>query len=91
MARKKLIQERLNRNLTQKEVAKIIGISEVFVRKIEKGNANPGRKTMLKFEKLYGVSERYLFPDLFDVKIDTKRIKELVSKGVDLDAQVRTG
>lgn len=76
MPRETLIRERLRRNLTQKQVAKILGISEVYVRKIEKGDSDPGRKTMLKFEKLYGVNERKLFPDLFNVSIDTKCIKD---------------
>ncbi len=74
MIRKRLVQERNKRNWTQKQVAEVLGISEVYVRKIEKGDANPGRETMLKFEKLYEVSDRTLFPDLFDVNIDTKCI-----------------
>lgn len=69
--RKQLIDERIKKNLTQKQVADILGISEVFVRKIEKGIRNPGRETMLKFEKLYSVSERELFPDLFFILNDT--------------------
>jgi putative transcriptional regulator len=71
MPRKQLIYERIKRNLTQKQVAQILGVSEVYVRKIEKGDADPGRTTMIKFEKLYGVDGRKLFPDLFDVSIDT--------------------
>jgi putative transcriptional regulator len=73
--RKRLVDERLKRKLTQKQVAEILDISEVYVRKIEKGLRNPGRETMLKFEKLYGVQDRKLFPDLFQVSIDTKCIK----------------
>lgn len=74
MARERLVQERNERELTQKQVAESLGISEVFVRKIEKGVAAPGRETMLKFEKFYGVSERELFPDLFQIAFDTKCI-----------------
>ncbi|EIJ79172.1 hypothetical protein PB1_16484 [Bacillus methanolicus PB1] len=73
--RQRLVQERLKRRLTQKQVAEILDISEVYVRKIEKGLRNPGRETMLKFEKLYDTPGKLLFPDLFDVSIDTKRIK----------------
>nr|WP_093231546.1 helix-turn-helix transcriptional regulator [Thermoflavimicrobium dichotomicum] len=73
--RKRLVRERVKKGLTQKQVAEILGISEVFVRKIEKGTANPGRKTMLKFELLYGISDRELFPDLFYVDDDTICIK----------------
>ncbi|MDI5790404.1 hypothetical protein PO124_24200 [Bacillus licheniformis] len=32
---------------------------------IERGTRNPGRETMLKFETLYSVPDRLLFPDLF--------------------------
>jgi len=74
--RQRLVDERNKRNLTQKQVAEILEISEVYVRKIEKGLRNPGRETMLKFEKLYGVQDRQLFPDLFNVSIDTKRIND---------------
>ncbi|KSU89835.1 transcriptional regulator [Bacillus sp. VT 712] len=72
--REKLINERLSRDWTQKEVAEKLNISEVYVRKIEKGVRNPGRSTMLKFEILYSTSERELFPDLFQVIDDTKCI-----------------
>ncbi|MBO1514303.1 helix-turn-helix transcriptional regulator [Metabacillus bambusae] len=73
--RQRLVDERLKRKFTQKQVAEMLDISEVYVRKIEKGLRNPGRETMLKFEQLYGVQDRKLFPDLFQVSIDTKRIK----------------
>ncbi|MGD6993953.1 helix-turn-helix transcriptional regulator [Sutcliffiella horikoshii] len=72
--RERLVAERLKRNLTQKQVADMLSISEVYVRKIEKSQRNPGRETMLKFESIYGIPDRKLFPDLFRVSIDTKRI-----------------
>lgn len=72
--RQKLIEERNKKGLTQKQVADAIGISAVFVRKIEKGLRNPGRETMLKFEKLYGIQDRKLFPELFRIGCDTKCI-----------------
>jgi putative transcriptional regulator len=75
MVRERLVKERKQRKLTQKQVAEILGVSEVYVRKIEKSDSNPGRETMLKFEKLYGVSERELFPELFQVQIDTNCIE----------------
>jgi len=74
--RERLVKERRSKGLTQKQVAEIIGISEVYVRKIEKGLRNPGRETMLKFEILYKTPAKKLFPDLFRVSIDTKCIKE---------------
>ncbi|MBR8663489.1 helix-turn-helix transcriptional regulator [Bacillus paralicheniformis] len=69
--RKRLIEERFKRGWTQKQVSERLGLSEVYVRKIERGTRNPGRETMLKFETLYSVPDRLLFPDLFQVCFDT--------------------
>jgi transcriptional regulator with XRE-family HTH domain len=74
MKRKILIDYRKEHNLTQKQVADALGISEVYVRKIENGVAHPGRTTMLKFEKLYERNSNELFPELFQVYVDTKCI-----------------
>ena len=73
--RERLVQERLKKNWTQKQVAIKLKLSEVYVRKIEKGDRNPGRETMLKFEQLFSVSDRILFPDLFFIRDDTKCIE----------------
>lgn len=72
-----LVSKRRSMGYTQKQVAQILGISEVYVRKIEKGKRNPGRDTMLKFEILYNTPSEVLFPDLFQVLVDTERIKNL--------------
>lgn len=76
MKRNNLIAFRKKVDLTQKQVADALDISEVYVRKIENGNANPGRTTMLKFEVFFGIDSRELFPDLFEVHVDTKCIKK---------------
>nr|WP_062048784.1 helix-turn-helix transcriptional regulator [Bacillus sp. JCM 19034] len=68
MKRIKLINERKKRQLTREELGSILGISAIYVRKIENGDRNPGRRTMVKFAEFYGVSERKLFPELFDVR-----------------------
>lgn len=65
--RKRLIEDRSKRELTQKQVAERLNISEGYVR-------NPGRNQMLKFETLYSVSDCELFPDLFEVVFDKFRI-----------------
>lgn len=75
-----LIRERKKRNLTRKQVADALQISEIHVRKIEEGTRNPGRQTMVKFEILYDKSAEELFPELFQVSIDTKRIELLKGK-----------
>ncbi|WP_133578589.1 helix-turn-helix transcriptional regulator [Aureibacillus halotolerans] len=63
--RRRLAHERYKRGWTQRSVAERLAISEVYVRKLEKGAANPGRETMVRFEKLYGVSVYELFDDVF--------------------------
>ncbi len=65
MERKLLIKLRRNQNLTQKELADRIGISAIYVRKLEKGVVNPGLKTMIKYENYFKKNMKYLFPDLF--------------------------
>lgn len=70
----RLKKERKKRNLTQKELAERLGVSEVWVKKIENGVSNPGRSLMFRFENFFGVSHRELFPDLFEQIDDTLRI-----------------
>lgn len=72
-----LIECRKKKGITQLELAKQIGISEIYVRKLEQGSRNPSVITMLKFEQYFGVSMKKLFPDIFFTNNDTKRIKNL--------------
>lgn len=74
--RKRLIELRKKKGLTQKEIAKELGISAVFLRKIEAGTRQPSIPTMLKFEAFYDESFEELFPDVFQVNKDTKSIKK---------------
>lgn len=75
--REKLVEQRKLLDLTQVKLAKILGISEVYVRKLESGERNPSITLMLKFEKLYKVSMKELFPDIFLNNFDTECIKNL--------------
>ncbi len=75
MERHKLLQLRAEHKLTQYQLALALDISTVYVRKLEKGVANPGRETMLKYERFFGVDMRKLFPDLFFTINDKKLIK----------------
>lgn len=79
MERKLLLSLRINSELTQKELAEKLGISTVYVRKLEKGVVNPGRDTMLDYEEFFDVDMRKLFPDLFLRKNDKKFIKKQIS------------
>jgi putative transcriptional regulator len=76
MKRRKLIELRKQRSLTQRQVAEVLGISEVYVRKIEKGDSDPGRETMVKFQHFYQYDLTELFPDIFLINFDTKCINQ---------------
>lgn len=79
--RKRLVNERTSRDLTQEELAKKLKLSAVYVRKIEKGDRNPSIKTMKKYQSFFGVRVTELFPDIFNEFDDTKCIKntEIIS------------
>lgn len=47
---------RVNKNLTQKEAAELLGISESTLLNYEKGKTFPTLPTIEKMEDLYGVS-----------------------------------
>ncbi|SEP57787.1 HTH-type transcriptional regulator, repressor for puuD [Virgibacillus subterraneus] len=76
MERKLLLQLRIKHKLTQQQLADGIGISTVYVRKLEKGVVNPGRETMVKYENFFSKDMRKLFPDLFFNNYDKKVIKK---------------
>lgn len=76
MERELLKDLRISNKLTQQELAVSLGISTVYVRKIEKGDANAGLPTMIKYEKFFGVSMRKLFPDIFFEARDNNVIKD---------------
>jgi ribosome-binding protein aMBF1 (putative translation factor) len=79
--REQLVIERNKINKTQEEVAQDLGISEVYVRKLESGMSKPGRDTMIALERYYGISMRELFPDIFLSENDTKRIENISETG----------
>lgn len=75
MKRERLILERNKKKKSRSEVAEDLGISEVYVRKLESGSVKPGRDLMLKFENYYGLGAKKLFPDIFFNNNDKKFIK----------------
>ncbi|MFF2885086.1 helix-turn-helix transcriptional regulator [Bacillus toyonensis] len=74
--RKRLINERTARKLTQEDLAVALNLSTVFIRKIEKGERNPSVKTMKIYQSFFGVRVTELFPDIFNDFNDTKCIKD---------------
>lgn len=75
MERKTLLQQRMEHDLTQQQLAKKLGISTVYVRKLEKGVVNPGRETLVRYESFFNKDMKTLFPDLFFGTNDKKLIK----------------
>lgn len=75
MERKLLLQLRNEYKLTQQQLGEELRISTVYVRTLEKGVVNPGRETMLKYERFFDKDMRKLFPDLFFAINDKKLIK----------------
>ncbi len=53
MKRNKLIKFRNNSNLTQKEIAELLDISEVYYMKIEHGDRNASYNFIKKFKKQF--------------------------------------
>lgn len=74
MKRDRLVSERTKKDHTQAELAKMLGISTIYVRKLESGSVKPGRDTMIKYENYFGLSSKTLFPDIFLIENDKKVI-----------------
>ncbi|MGM0173664.1 helix-turn-helix transcriptional regulator [Enterococcus sp. DIV0800] len=73
--RNNLKKERELKSLSREKLAKILNISEVYVRKLESGTSNPSLQMAKEFAEFYRKPLDYLFPDLFLLSFDTKRIK----------------
>ena len=68
--RKELKRSRLLADLTQKELAEILGVSQQTISKHELGHATPNRLAIIrKYEEALGVKAHLLFPDIFKIHI----------------------
>lgn len=76
MKRQKMREKRLEKGMTFKEVAEKVGLSAVYIRKIENGDRTPSLVSAAKLSNLLGLSVKNLYPDIFLENYDTKRIKE---------------
>ena len=69
---KRTLQDlRKNRNLTQKQSSKILGITKEYLSMLENGDRNPSDKLKEKMSKLYNCS----IADIFLIINSTKRLK----------------
>lgn len=80
--RSTLIDLREKSEWSRKEVAEMLNIAEITVRMIENGTRNPSNKLAMMFAYLYGVEVKDIFPDIFLLNDDTKRIIEVNKKRV---------
>lgn len=63
-------------NLTQEELANLLGVKKVSVQKYENGGINPKTETLEKLGEIFNVSPSYIMGwDKFD-HIDTEPIKQ---------------
>jgi transcriptional regulator with XRE-family HTH domain len=56
---------RKSKRLTQFDVAKILGVSDVMISKWETGKIMPTNEQIVKLAEIYVVGVKKLFPDLF--------------------------
>ena len=56
----RLKELRENKNLTQKEVAHLVGVSRTSINNYESGDQNPMLDTLVRMVKVYGTSTDYI-------------------------------
>lgn len=75
MERKVAKKLREKSGLTQNQLAEKLGISAVYVRKIEHGDRRPSNNVAEKYVQQFGLPANKIFPDIYAGLIDTKAIK----------------
>lgn len=63
-----LAHYRKTKRLTQYDIAKILGISDVMVSKFETGKRIPTNEQLVKLSEILEVNVKKLFPELFGNK-----------------------
>ncbi|WP_406676393.1 helix-turn-helix transcriptional regulator [Moorella sp. ACPs] len=61
MKNRRLIELREKANLTQKQLAEIIGISQSMIARIERGDREPRKHIKMQLAKFFGVTVEWLF------------------------------
>lgn len=75
MLNDKIKELRISRNLTQPELAKILGVSRPTVTKYESGEREPDYQMLAKIADYFGVSTDYLLEYDSPEALDQKKIK----------------
>ncbi|MDR0234093.1 MAG: helix-turn-helix transcriptional regulator [Zoogloeaceae bacterium] len=63
---KAIRSERLRRNWTQEDVARLVGLSRVAINDIEHGKQLPSYKVLVQLEKVFGMSHTELLANIED-------------------------
>ncbi|HPY75132.1 MAG TPA: helix-turn-helix domain-containing protein, partial [Planctomycetota bacterium] len=83
---------RLNQKLSQRELAKLTGVTQAGISKLELGGCDPSAKTMIKLTEVLGIQDK-LFPTTnIDDKIDVdleKRIERRVESRLEERLETR--
>lgn len=72
MKRQKLIDKRLAKHSTQREVAEAVGISMQHYSKIELGHRMPSYEIMVRLANYFNVKPDYLFYDESLLKVENE-------------------
>ncbi|MCD4785356.1 MAG: XRE family transcriptional regulator [Candidatus Eremiobacteraeota bacterium] len=91
---RKIRLARREKNLTQGDLAREMGVSQPFVSKIEKGESMPGKKTLVRISRALDLDDKYFFDQLSldvtdskgkgksnEILMRLKNIEDMVSKG----------
>ena len=63
IVKRKLQQVRQKKNLSQAQVAQVLGVSRAAYNLIENGNRYPSYQVLVKLEDLFGMTHRELFAE----------------------------
>lgn len=69
LRRQRFKEYRQKYNLSQRQVALDLGVTEGHIRNIESGRGNPDAKLLFKLSRYFSAKPEDLFPDLADVEV----------------------
>ena len=80
---KRIREVRIEKQMTQGDLADQMGVSQPFISKIEKGESLPERKTLVRLAKALDVAEDYFFDQLTtssEVTVPTTKSDEILNR-----------
>lgn len=70
--RVKMIEQRKLKSLLQEDIAKELGVTQQAISQIEQGKRTPSLKLATEISRVYGLTIKELFPDIFLTRETTK-------------------